>query len=193
MPSQTLIHGPALGLLEMGSVARGILVADAMVKHSPVELVQASPTTPGKFLAVVFGGEEEVQQALQIGREIASTEWFDQLYLPKPDPQLVPVILGKVFPADIDSLGIVETFSVASCILAADHAAKTADITLVSMQLARGLGGKAFFMMTGVLDQLEAGVTASRQIMHSGMLLSTEIIPRPHVDLLSRLWEPPLI
>lgn len=38
-------------------------------------------------------------------------------------------------------------------------------------------------MLTGELHQVEAGVEAGRSIIHDGMLMTTEVIPRPHADL----------
>jgi microcompartment protein CcmL/EutN len=39
--------GPAIGLIEVQSIARGITVADAMVKRAQVQLVVNRPVSPG--------------------------------------------------------------------------------------------------------------------------------------------------
>ena len=39
---------PALGLLEITGIARGLVVADAMVKRARVELLRSHPIDPGK-------------------------------------------------------------------------------------------------------------------------------------------------
>ena len=179
--------GPALGLVEVASVARGMVVADAMVKKALITLVQAHPVTPGKYVIVVAGGEEEVSQSMTVGLELAADTLVDQLYLPKADPQLAPAMTQTVQVDQVQSLGILETFSVAACVLAGDRAVKGAQVQLVQMRLAKGLGGKAFFVLTGELHQVEAGVEAGRGIIHDGMLLTTEIIPRPHVDFVRTL------
>jgi microcompartment protein CcmL/EutN len=177
--------GPALGLVELASVARGMLVADAMVKRALITLVQAHPLTPGKFVVVVAGGEEEVQQAMGVGLELAADTLVDRLYLPKADPQLAPAMTSeRIRPGEVASLGILETFSVAATVLAGDRAVKAADVTLVQMRLARGLGGKAFFVLSGELHQLQAGIEAGRSVIHDGMLLTTEIIENPHPDFI---------
>ena len=46
---------PAIGLLELSSIAVGILAADAMVKRSPVEVIYAGTAHPGKYLVLVAG------------------------------------------------------------------------------------------------------------------------------------------
>jgi microcompartment protein CcmL/EutN len=87
---------------------------------------------------------------------------------------------------EVVSLGIIETFSIASCIIAADAAAKAANITLIEIRLARGLGGKAFTTLTGELHSVEAALgAATAAIEESGMLTMTTIIPAPHKSLSS--------
>ena len=192
-PAISSSAGPALGLIEVSSVARGMVVADAMAKKAAVSLVEAHPLTPGKFVVVVAGGEEEVHQSMTVGRELAAGALVDRLYLPKADPQLAPAMTGsvQVDTKAVGALGIVETFSVAAALLSADRAVKAAEVQIVQLRLARGLGGKAFYVLTGELHQLEAGVEAGRSIIHDGMLLTTEIIPRPHADLVAAVLAAP--
>lgn len=181
--------GPALALLELGSIARGMVVADATVKRAAIHLVLAQAVTPGKFLVLFSGGEEEVAQAFETGREVAGPTLLDELYLSQADEQLQPALRGELPPGPVDALGVVECYSVASALLAADRAVKHAAVRLVRMRLARGLGGKAFFVLTGDLYQLEAGIEAARSVIHGGMLASTEIIARPHADFVRTLWQ----
>lgn len=181
---QTVASGPALGLIEVASVARGMVVADAMAKRALIRILQAQPVTPGKFVVVIVGGEEEVGESMAMGLEAAGDTLVDRLYLPKVDPQITPAMSGEVQTTAIESMGIIETFSVAAAILAADRAVKVAEVKLIQLRLARGLGGRAFFILSGELHQVEAAVEEGRGIIHDGMLLTTEIIARPHADLI---------
>ena len=45
----------AIGMVEFSSIARGIYAADQMVKVSEVEVVTASTSCPGKYVAIVHG------------------------------------------------------------------------------------------------------------------------------------------
>ena len=47
--------GPALGLVEVGSIARGMVVMDAMVKRAPADVVDNWTASPGKYLVLVAG------------------------------------------------------------------------------------------------------------------------------------------
>lgn len=179
--------GPALGLLEISSIARGMVVTDALVKHAPITILQAHPITPGKYIVLITGGEAEVAQSMARGLEVCADALIDQLHLPQVDPQVVPAISGKIRiidPHQIDALGIVETFTVAAAILAADSAIKVSQTTLVQLRLAKGIGGRAFFVLTGELSQIEAAIAESRAIIKNDLLFTTEIIARPHIEML---------
>ncbi|MCA9665534.1 MAG: BMC domain-containing protein [Myxococcales bacterium] len=180
--------GPAIAILEMSSVARGMVVADAMVKRAVVRLLRSEHYTPGKYVVLVSGGEEEVGEARARGIEVASATLIDELYLPKADEQLFGALDGltRAPPPDA-ALAIVESYSVTAAVLAADTAVKAAEATLVKMRLARSLGGKAFFVLAGELDQIEAAVDAATRIISDGMLWGAEIIARPHPDFLATL------
>ena len=51
---------PALGLIELKSIARGIIATDAIVKKAPVKLLGTHPICPGKYM-IIFAGEAAAQ------------------------------------------------------------------------------------------------------------------------------------
>ncbi len=55
------------------------------------------------------------------------------------------------------------------------------------MRLGVGLGGKAFFTMSGQLESIEAAVLAAQAAIEPGLLVGTEIIAAPHDDFQARL------
>jgi microcompartment protein CcmL/EutN len=181
------VVAPALGILELNSIARGMVVADAMVKRAPIRLLEAHPISPGKYLILVAGQVADVDESLAAGTAAAQSTVVDRLFLPQAHADLIPAITGTAEPAPLEAIGIVETFTVASTVLAADAAAKTAEVRLGEMRLANGLGGKAFYWMTGALDQVEAAVAAGISVLASGLLLASEIIPAPHDDFTRKL------
>ena len=61
---------PALGLLELESIAAGIEVGDAMAKRAPIDLIRAGTVHPGKYHVLVGGAVADVEEALEAGREI---------------------------------------------------------------------------------------------------------------------------
>ncbi len=181
---------PALAILELTSIARGVQCADAIVKKAPVRILQNHPISPGKFLIVFDGGVAEVDESRRAGLEVAGAALVDRLFLPQAHEPRAPLLAGTrpAGPAT-DAVAIVETLSATAAVLAADAAAKAADVRLLDLRLGQGLGGKGFFTMTGDLESIEASVAAAQGVVDAGLVVGVEIIPRPHEDLhLKLMW-----
>ncbi|MFN8179373.1 MAG: BMC domain-containing protein [bacterium] len=181
--------GDALGLLETSSIAAGVRVADEVLKAAPVELLEAVPVSPGKFLVIFAGGVSEVEAALAAGKRFTGETLLDELFLPRVHPRVGPAISRREPPSsDGEAIGIVEMLSVAAAIVGADAAAKTAAVTLLEIAPGRGIGGKGFFTMTGDVASVEAAAAAARAIAEArGMHLRTEILAGPHPVLAGRV------
>jgi len=187
------VTSEALALIELSSIARGHQVADAMLKRAPVSLLRADWVSPGKFLVLVDGGVAAVEEAFRAGLEVAADRIVDKLFLPQAHVSLWLALAGDARSGNVDSLGIVETATVAATLLGADAAAKAARVRIIAMQLARGIGGKGFFTVTGPLAEVEAAVEAAVAILEAAQLHATEIIAAPHGDLTRKMRakEPP--
>jgi microcompartment protein CcmL/EutN len=176
------LRGPAIALLEMDSIARGILVADAIVKRAPVSIFMAEPVTPGKYLLLFSGGVAEVEESLKAGVEVAGSTLLDKLFLPQAARRLVDALEQRLEATMGESFGIVETETVGSALLAADTALKRAEVWLRRLHLARGIGGKGYFVLSGPLHMVQAAVDAAAAAIEPQLLKATEIIGRPHPD-----------
>ena len=84
----------AIGMVEFNSIARGIYVADQMVKISDVEIATAAPTCPGKYIAIVYGDVAAVEASVQIGERMAEEFFVDSLLIPNVDAGVFPAITG---------------------------------------------------------------------------------------------------
>ncbi len=155
------VAGPAVGLIETSSIARGLVTVDAMAKRAPVEVVLARPVSPGKHLVLVSGAVADVNEAMIAGAETAAHTLVDRLELAQVADELLSALArvgdAPVVVSSAHSLGIFETFSVASALLAADAGCKEVPVRLAELRLADGL------------------------------LLARELIARPHDDLFSHL------
>ena len=180
----------ALALLEVASLARGIVVADAVAKRAPVELLECSAVSPGKYLVLFAGNVAEVDESSAAGIAAAADLLLDKLLLPRAHDQLLPAIRagprGFAHDARSDPAGIVELVSVAAALRAADAACKAAAVRLQFLHLARGIGGKAWFVLRGDLHSVEAAVLAATQAAGDGLLAGAEIVAAPHSDLAGR-------
>ncbi|MBM3306989.1 MAG: BMC domain-containing protein [Candidatus Eisenbacteria bacterium] len=180
MAEQTRVR-EAIALVETISVAIGVRVADEMAKRAPVEILEATPICPGKYMVLVAGDVASVEASLRRGVEAGGDVVVDTLFIPNVDAQVFPAILGATAVGALSSLGVVETFTAASTILCADAAAKAASVRLIEIRLAKGLGGKAFFTMTGELHEVEAAMDAAVAVARAGgNLVRSVVIPRPH-------------
>lgn len=189
-PAQTIAAaGPALGLVEVQSIARGITVADAMVKRAQVALLLNRPVSPGKHLSLCTGEVADVEEAMAAGLVRAGTALCDQLLLTQVHNEVLAVLRRTERPPllEDEALGIIETFSAASTLLGADGACKAAEVRLFELRLCDGLGGKGFVVLVGTQDMVEAALGTAEQLLTPGLLLGTELIPRPHPDMLASL------
>ena len=139
-----------IGCIELNSIAMGMHAADEMAKAAQVDLVLARPTCPGRYLVVVAGDTGAVQSAVDTGREVGGAMLVDWFLLPNVHADVLPALNGTTLRASIDALGVIETCTTASCILAADAAAKAGLVDLLEIRFAAGLAGKAFVVMTEI-------------------------------------------
>lgn len=184
MSSSTSSSGlQALAVIETSSIARGFVVADAVVKKSPVTVKCAKPVSPGRFLLIFGGGVEVTFEGIEAARIAAGSDVVDELYLPGAHPLLMPAIEQALRPAAGEAVAIVETTTVASAILAADVALKAVDVSVLRMRLAVGVGGKGWFSIAGALADVDAAADAVRTAIPAERLLAVEVIPQPHPEL----------
>ena len=151
----------AIGFIETDSVAAGIEAADAAVKTASVELLEARSICPGKFMVLFRGDTSQVNNALRSGVKIAGASVVDTLFLPNAHPAIFMALDLSSETTNGAALGIIETVTAASCIVASDAAAKAAEVNLLELRLANGLGGKSFLLMEGEVADVE-GCRCSR-------------------------------
>ncbi len=176
--------GPALGLIELESIGKGLVVADALVKRAQVKIVFAEAVSPGKYLLIFSGEVAEVEESFAAGLAVGGARVLDKLYLPQLAKGVREALADRLGTQDADdSVGIVETHTVAATLLAADTALKYAQVKLTHLHLARGIGGKGYFMLAGAQHDVEAGLSAAASSIASNLLVTTEIVERPHVEL----------
>ena len=109
----------------------------------------------------------------------------DTLLLPNVHPQLIPATTGTTQVPGYGAVGVLEFFSVASAITAADIAAKAANVTLIEVHTGFAIGGKGYVTLTGDVGAVRAAVEAAAKA--SDLLVGTTVIPRPADKLFSAL------
>ena len=180
----------AIGILELTSIARGMELGDVMLKSANVQLLLCRTLCPGKFLLMLGGDVGAVQQAIAAGTARAGEMLVDSLVLANIHPSVLPAISGLNVVGQRQAAGIVETWSVAACISAADRAVKAANVILVRVHMAFGIGGKCYMVVAGDIADVDNAVTvASESAGEKGLLVYRAVIPRPHDALWQQLME----
>ncbi len=179
---------PAICIIETSGIAIGLKCTDAMLKNSPVTILKSGSAHPGKFLTLVGGSVASVEEAYHNGLQIAKNEILDQVFLPDIHESVVDAILGKRNFCSPEAIGIFETKTLCSTIQAADMAIKSMNIDIVELRYSDDLGGKAFVIYTGLLEEVDAALEKS---LHSMTNVSTFcnhiLIPRPDENLCKHL------
>lgn len=174
----------SIGMVEVTSIPAGYAAADAMVKAGAVDLLQALPVCPGKYIMLVTGDVGAVQAAVRAAEETAGAALTDRLVLANVHESLIPAVSGVINPVQRQSLGVMETLSCPSALQAADAAAKAAAVELVEVRLARGLGGKCLLTLTGDVAAVKAALAAAEAaIAETGFMAGSVVLASPHQSL----------
>lgn len=175
-------------MLETNSVAKGVECADEMIKAAEVEILMARSSCPGRYMVMIAGDVGAVQNSVDVGKERADEFLVDTFVIPNAHPAVFPALSCSTQITTIEAVGIIETYTVASCITAADAAAKAADVELIEIRCATGLAGKSFVTMTGDVGSVKAAVDAGVEALQDeGMIQAHVVIPSLSKELYTSL------
>lgn len=178
----------AIGMIEMRSIARGMLTADVMLKQGNVELLRAHVVCPGKYVILIAGAISQVRSAIEAGQRSTPEVLVDTFVLPNVHPSVFPALTATTEVDNVRAVGVIETFTLAASIVAADAAVKAARVELIEIRLPFALGGKAFVVFTGEISAVRAGVNSAVELLKDeGVIDSFVVIPSPHKDLVEKL------
>ena len=178
----------AVGMLEFTSIAAGIDASDKMIKAAEVTPLFMKTVCPGKFLTAISGDVAAVDTSIRVGRQACPECIADWFVIPNIHPNVVSALSGCCKLVGQNALGVIETFSAASAVLAADTAAKTASVQLLDVRTALGLGGKGYVLLTGDVGAVQAAVQAGAELAsEKALLVGTAVLPRPDATLFEQL------
>lgn len=178
--------GKAIGMVEFITVSAGMTGADTMLKTAEVDIIESATVCPGKYMVIISGELSAVKASIEASKEKNPQKVIDSFVLGNPHEDIFPAIYGSTPPDDVEALGIVESFSAASAVVAADVAAKTSLVHLLELRLARGMCGKSYVLLTGSVSAVTAAIERAQQATADrGMFLDSSVIPRPD----QKLWQ----
>ncbi len=192
-----MIFGPAVLVFEISSIALGYALIDKAVKKAPVKILEGSALTPGKFFILLNGDEASIEEARNEIRNISEISGgsfiLDEVYIPQLHEQVLPALYSQNRFQVSESVAIIEVSTIASGFLSADTALKMANVNLIDLRIARGIGGKSFYFLTGKLEELQAAVEAvQNSLVTRGTFLRSEIVANPHQDFLAHFFNLPI-
>lgn len=176
----------AIGLVEYKTVSSGITACDIIVKTADVDIIQAETVCPGKYFVLFEGDLSAVKASRDACKALLPDKLIDDFVLGNPHESIFSAIWGTTKIENPKALGVLETYSVAAAIVAADTASKTAEVTLIEIRLARGMCGKSYILLTGEVAAVDAAIKkAEKDAGEYGMFLDSSIISGPD----KKLWD----
>ena len=176
----------SIGVIELKCVPKGVEAADAALKSAGIDMVSAHPACPGKYEIILTGSISNVTAAVDHVKDKFDGFVIDSSVMGRIDEQVISALFSTNEGRKEGSLGLIETYSAASAIKAADIAVKTARVEIYDLRVSRGMGGKGVVMLTGEVGDVSAATEAGAEYASGlGMLSATSVIAAPHEDL----WE----
>ncbi len=176
----------ALAMAELQTVATGIRAADMMIKTAEVNVIEAEVVCPGKYIILIEGELSAIKASIDAVKAAFPDKLIDSFVLGNPHDSIFPAIYGCCEIENRRALGILETYSAASIIAAADIAAKTSIVELIELRIAKGMCGKSYMLLTGEVAAVEAAIEkAKTETADGAMFLDSSVIASPD----SKLWD----
>ena len=179
---------PSIALLELSSIAVGIFTADIMVKRAPITVLKSGTVHNGKFLILIGGSVASVEESFYTGIDSSSEKIIDQVQLPDVHQKVHDAILGHRQKCLSEAIGIIETSTVAAIIKSADAAVKGASIEILEIRIADDLGGKAFAIYNGEIEDVQSAIEISKEnVTKKEFWIRDKIIPRISPEMAEQL------
>lgn len=160
-------RGPALAMLDIADVPLGISALDALVKEADVEVYSAGTVQAGRYL-ILFGGEvAPVEESFGRALARAGSSVTDVVLLPYAEPRIAPAILEaqQRWQSPGDTLGVLQTATSPIMLRVVDAALKGAEVDLVQLRIADGLGGRAIATLWGESYDVEAAIELAEGVV----------------------------
>lgn len=176
----------SVGAIEFSGIGIGYQAEDALLKSASTTLLIARTIGSGKYLIVFSGNIADVETSMDVARKIGGSRVVDYLTVANVHQSLFPAMdmTVKIDRSEMRALGIIETTSAVSAMIAADVAAKSGNVTLFRLSFTVAQGGKGLLLMNGSVSDVEASIESARRALASrGTIESAITIPKPEPEL----------
>ncbi len=174
----------SIGIVEFRSMAIGIGAVDVIVKASDVRIMDARTLCPGKYYIIFAGSVSAVSNSLKVIAQESKDFIIDQAAISNVWPQMFSALNQASEIGARKSIGIVETLTSPSIMIAADAAVKATAVDLVEIRIARALGGKNMVIINGDVSSVNEALSAAIAYpQKKDFLVDYRVIASPHKDL----------
>lgn len=148
----------ALSLIEFTSIAVGTRAVDALIKKAPVHIERVGTLQPGRMAVLFTGDVASVEASHGEALRVAALARHDDVLLPLVDASVFHALNGKRGAWVGDTLGVLESKTMAGTIHASDVALKGANVRILLMRLGDELGGGGIAHVMGEQHDVEAAI-----------------------------------
>lgn len=178
----------SIAMIEFRSIARGIEIADIMIKAANIVLLRSATVCPGKYIVLIGGDTGSIDESLQVGLTQGTPYIVSHTAIPNIDPKVLACIEGYPNTSCDKAIGVLEYYAVIDAIVGADIAVKVANVNIIEIRLGFAIGGKGFVILTGAISEIEYAIkTVKEKTLDSGMLLESCIIRNISPELMKFL------
>lgn len=181
-----MLSNLAVGFLESSSIAKGIEATDAMVKMASIKLAKTTIVARGKYIIFVSGPQGEVESAMRAGREILGKVLVDEVLIRNASNQVIASLDKRIAVEHLGAVGIIETKEAIAAVLAADAAAKAANVHLIETKTVVG-GGKGYVTLCGDVGDVRTAVAAGISAVKKELIVSHVVIPQADPQLVGTI------
>lgn len=174
----------AVGFLESSSIAKGIEASDAMCKMASVKLAKTTIVAKGKYIIMINGPVGEVESAMRAGKAVLDKALIDEVLIRNVATQVVESLDKRRAVEQLGAVGVIETKEAVATVLAADAAAKAANVHVIETKTVVP-GGKGYVTLCGDVGDVRTAVAAGISAIRKDQVVTHVVIPQADPQLLA--------
>ncbi len=156
----------SIGAIDFKSIAKGIEVADEMVKKADVDVL---------YIKTICA----IRTTLDHGIFSGQGHIIDSCIINSVHNNIIQALKSRFVTKANGAIGVMETNSVSSGLKALDIALKGANLNLVKLQVASGISGKLVYIISGGLSDVEHGINIAKEAIEEKRIVHASVIPSP--------------
>lgn len=120
---------------------------------------------------------------MRAGREVLGKNLVDEVLIRNVHNQVVAALDKRIPVEALGAVGIIETKEAVAAVLAADAAAKAANVHLIEVKTVVG-GGKGYLTVCGEVGDVRTAIAAGINAIRKDLIVNHVIIPQADPQLL---------